>query len=73
MMLEALAAENMIARWFWKSGEVKKPHSVPWEVQQINTNPEVFVWESETTHITVTTAGLYEITFGFYCRKKPTV
>ena len=27
---EALCAENCVARWIWKSGEVKSGYAVPW-------------------------------------------
>jgi hypothetical protein len=26
-----LCAENLAARWLWKSGDLKKPNLIPWE------------------------------------------
>ena len=41
-------------------------HTVPWNVQNINTNPENFVWEKDRCAITCVAPGLYEVTFGFF-------
>ena len=41
---EALCAENCVARWLWKSGELVSGYAVPWEVQSVNTCPENFLW-----------------------------
>ncbi len=70
---EALCAENCTARWLWKSGELKNGYAVPWEVQSVNTCPENFLWEEEKTSVLTVAPGLYEITFGFYSNKKPTI
>ena len=29
---EAICAENCVARWLWKSGDLNNGYSVPWEV-----------------------------------------
>ncbi len=70
---EALCAENCVARWLWKSGELVSGYAVPWEVQSVNTCPENFLWQEDKTMILTVAPGLYEITFGFYSSKKPTV
>ncbi len=70
---DALCAENCVARWTWKSGQVKNGYAVPWEVQTVNTAPDNYLWEKEKTSVMVVAAGLYEITMGFYADKKPTV
>jgi hypothetical protein len=41
---EALCAENCVARWLWKSGDLINGYAVPWEVQSVNTCPENFLW-----------------------------
>ena len=46
---------------------------MPWEVQSVNTCPENFLWEEEKTIILTVAPGLYEISLGFFCHKKPTV
>lgn len=66
-------SENTVARWIWRNGELANGFSVPWEIQCINTAPDNFVWEPDVTNIVVVAPGLYEINFGFYCKKKPTV
>lgn len=62
-----------MARWLWKSGDLINGYAVPWEVQSVNTCPENFLWEEDKTLILTVAPGLYEITFGFYSNKKPTI
>ena len=66
-------SENTVARWIWRNGELSNGFGIPWEIQCINTAPDNFIWEPDVTNIVVVSPGLYEITFGFYCKKKPTV
>jgi hypothetical protein len=70
---EALCAENCVARWIWKSGQVRNGYAIPWEIQTVNTAPDNYLWEKEKTSVMVVSPGLYEISLGFYCNKKPTV
>ena len=58
---EALCAENCVGRWIWKSGEVKHGHSIPWEIQSVNTCPDNFVWEKDESRILTVAPGLYEV------------
>ena len=46
---------------------------MPWEVQSVNTCPENFLWDEDKSAILTVAPGLYEITLGFFCAKKPTV
>lgn len=40
LIMESLCSEHLLGRWIWKSGRVKgEKHAVPWNVQNINTNP----------------------------------
>ena len=74
LILESLCSEHLLGRWIWKSGRTRgERHVVPWNVQNINTNPENFEWDRDRTSITCAAPGLYEVTFGFYARRKPTV
>ena len=68
-----LAAERSVGRWIWKSGNVKAGNGVPWNVQSVNTDPENFVWEKNCVSIVANAPGLYEVTFGFFVRKKPAI
>jgi len=70
---QALCAENCVARWIWKSGDLNNGFAVPWEIESINTCPENFLWEQDKSSIMTVAPGLYEIMFGFYCKKKPTI
>lgn len=68
LIMESLCSEHLLGRWIWKSGRAKgDKHAVPWNVQNINTNPENFVWEKDRTAITTVAPGLYEVTFGARC------
>jgi hypothetical protein len=54
----------------WKSGKTKSGQGVPWNIQLVNTNAQNFLWEKDKVNIVVIAPGLYEITFGFFCKKK---
>ena len=56
---EAICAENCIARWLWKSGELQGGYAVPWEIQSVNTCPENFLWGEDKTSILTVAPGLY--------------
>lgn len=70
---ESLCSENIVGRWTWKSGELKGGASIPWESQVVNTLPDNFLWEKDKTSVLTVAAGLYELSFGFFAKKKPTV
>lgn len=73
MINEALCGENCLARWIWKSGTLKPTGQVPWEQQSVNTCPDNFIWDKDTTGIVTLAPGLYEVMFGFYARRRPTI
>jgi hypothetical protein len=52
---------------------MKNNNLVPWEVQALNTCPDNFLWEKSKTSIVSVAPGLYEVSFGFYSKKAPTV
>jgi len=70
---EALCAENCSARWLWKSGELQNGFAIPWEIQTINTCPENFLWDEYKSMILTVAPGLYEVNFGFFSAKQPTI
>ena len=45
----------------------------PWNVQSVNTDPENFRWERDKTFVRAGVPGLYEVTFGFFARRKPAI
>mmetsp|Transcript_28599 Transcript_28599/g.50853 ORF Transcript_28599/g.50853 Transcript_28599/m.50853 type:complete len:756 (+) Transcript_28599:1026-3293(+) len=69
---EALCGENCLGRWIWKSGTLKSTQ-VPWEQQSVNTCPDNFLWDKDNTNIIALAPGLYEVMFGFYARRRPTI
>ena len=54
------------ARWIWKSGFLEKGGSVPWNIEIINTHPDNFLWEKDSTVVVALLSGLYEINAGFF-------
>eukprot|EP00792_Barthelona_sp_PAP020_P006603 TRINITY_DN3036_c0_g1_i1.p1 TRINITY_DN3036_c0_g1~~TRINITY_DN3036_c0_g1_i1.p1 ORF type:complete len:720 (-),score=232.01 TRINITY_DN3036_c0_g1_i1:457-2400(-) len=70
---QSLVVENMVGRWVWNTGSKKHSNRVVWDVQLVNTSPDNFLWKSGRSAIVTEIPGLYEISFGFYCEKKPTV
>ena len=70
---EALCAENCSARWLWKSGELQNGFAIPWEIQTINTCPENFLWDEDKSMVLTVAPGLYEVNFGFFSAKQPTI
>jgi hypothetical protein len=73
--LRGLVSESVLSvgRWIWKSGQTKRGGAVPWNVQSVNTDPQNFRWERDKTTIHAAVPGLYEVTFGFFTRKKPAI
>lgn len=70
---EALCSQLSLGRWLWTTRKLKAGHGVPWNLQTANTDPDNFRWEADKVNLLVVCPGLYEITFGFFTRKKPTV
>ena len=73
MINESLCSENITGRWNYKSGPLAPGSLVPWNTQVVNTLPDNFLWEKDKSTILVVSPGLYEITLGFYARKKPKI
>lgn len=69
---EALCAENRIARWIWKAGDLNAG-SIIWDIQAVNTSQDIFVWDKGKSTVQVLLPGLYQIELGFFAKKKPTI
>ena len=62
LIMESLCSEHQLGRWIWKSGKTRgEKHTVPWNVQNINTNLDNFGWEQDKSAITCAAPGLYEV------------
>merc|ERR1711924_158212 len=68
-----LAQELCLGRWIWNSGRTKDGNFVPWNVQTACTQPHNFLWKKNNARIVAVAPGLYEVVFGFFSKKKPTV
>ena len=70
---DCIYGELSVGRWIWNSGKTKSGGIVPWNVQTVCTQPDNFVWKKNTTSITTVSPGLYEVVFGFFTKKKPSI
>ncbi|KNC95949.1 uncharacterized protein SPPG_08700 [Spizellomyces punctatus DAOM BR117] len=61
------------AQWLWKSGCLKFGSAIPWNYETLNTDRDNFLWEKDQTSIRIGEPGLYEITFAFFTKAKPSV
>eukprot|EP00892_Ulva_mutabilis_P004442 jgi/Ulvmu1/236/UM001_0240.1 len=68
-----LSADRSLGRWMWKSGKCISGKGVPWNVQNMNSAPENFIWEKDKPTVVVVEAGIYELSFGIYAKSKPAV
>lgn len=73
IIINTLCSEICLGRWLWKSGSLKKNHFIPWEVQSINTNPGLFLWEQDRIYIGIEDSGIYELTIGVYSEDSPSL
>lgn len=65
--------EICLGRWVWKSGRPSGSQLVIWNVQAVNTSPDVFIWERNGDTITTVIPGLYQINAAFFTERAPTV
>jgi hypothetical protein len=70
---EVLCAENCVGRWIWKSGALLGNYAVPWEVQSVNTCPDNFLWEKDKSTLVAVAPGLYQVCWGFFAKRPPTL
>jgi len=61
------------ARWLWKSCATLVGGVLPWNVQAVNTHPDVLAWSPDTSVITVHLPGLWQLSFGFFSRRRPVI
>ncbi|TPX43668.1 hypothetical protein SeLEV6574_g04924 [Synchytrium endobioticum] len=64
---------HRVAQWLWKSQTLKFGSAVPWNYQSLNTDPENFAWTTDSPHIRIHDGGLYEISFAFFTKAKPSI
>ena len=70
---DILCKENIVGKWLWSTGTVKKGYIVPWETESVNTSPDNFVWDKESTTVLVNEKGIYIIGLSFFVSGQPTV
>ncbi|KAJ3293193.1 hypothetical protein HDU76_007076 [Blyttiomyces sp. JEL0837] len=61
------------AQWLWKSERLKFSSAVPWNYESCNTDPDNFRWEQDQPFIRIVEGGLYEISFAFFTKCKPSI
>ncbi|CAD8126069.1 unnamed protein product [Paramecium sonneborni] len=70
---EQLCSQNIIGRWLFKGNFLSPGSLIPWNIQAINTLTENFLWDKDKPNIIVVAPGIYEITLGFFAKKKPKI
>ena len=71
---EILCAENAIGRWSWESGNLARSSStVPWEQELINTTPQNYLWERDSSTLLTVEAGIYQVSLAFFDCRKPSL
>ncbi|KAL7750253.1 hypothetical protein RI367_004426 [Sorochytrium milnesiophthora] len=60
-------------QWLWKSAALRHGSGVPWNLEAHNTDPGNFRWEPDQCVVRVAEAGLYELTFAFFTKSKPSI
>ncbi|KAF0701304.1 Aste57867_8233 [Aphanomyces stellatus] len=68
-----MRGEMCVGRWIWKVGRPSDRHTVCWNVQVVNTNPDVFAWEKGADTITALVPGLYQLQASFFTDYAPTL
>lgn len=58
---DSLCEENIVARFQWRSGDLKSGQTVPWEHQIINTLPDNYIWEKDKSSILTVAPGVYQV------------
>jgi len=58
--------ELSVGRWIWKGLELAHGGLVPWNVQCVNTAPDIFGWTADSPSVAASEQGLYEVAFGFF-------
>ena len=71
---QGLASDLSQGRWLWKSGKVSPATGgIPWNVQTLNTSPGNYLWERDRVNLTCVAPGLYEVTLGFFTKRRPSI
>ncbi|CAD8076005.1 unnamed protein product [Paramecium primaurelia] len=70
---EQLCSQNIIGKWLFKGNFLSPGSLIPWNIQAINTLTENFLWDKDKPNIIVVAPGIYEITFGFFAKRKPKI
>ncbi|KAJ3394540.1 hypothetical protein HDU92_006816 [Lobulomyces angularis] len=64
---------NRVGCWLWRSNTLKFGSVVPWNYESLNTDPENFRWQEDSSCIKIQEPGLYEIRFAFFTKQKPSI
>lgn len=60
-------------QWIWNSETLQYDSSIPWNLETYNTDGHNFQWEMNGSQIRVQQEGIYEISFAFFTKVKPTI
>ena len=60
-------------QWIWNSETINFDSSIPWNIETYNTDGNNFIWEMNSNSIKVHNEGIYELSFAFFTKVKPTI
>ena len=79
-VLRAASLDKPMGRWVWTSRatltnviDLRKHDVVPWNVQSINTTPDLISWYPNQGTIVIKRPGLYLLTMAFFTQCRPSV
>lgn len=64
---------SQCGQWIWNSETLNYDSSIPWNIETYNTDGNIFIWEINSSTIKVQNEGIYEISFAFFTKVKPTI
>jgi hypothetical protein len=70
---EMLCSENCVARWLWRTGQVRPNRAVAWDTESVNTCPENYKWQPGDCVIVTVSSGLYEVFYAVFASRKPSI
>ncbi|CEG46878.1 uncharacterized protein PHALS_03552 [Plasmopara halstedii] len=68
-----LRSEMYQARYIWKDGRLSLKHRIQWSSQAVNTNEDVFHWQSGSDEIRLHPPGLYHLQASFFTVCSPLI
>ncbi|OQS04750.1 hypothetical protein THRCLA_03033 [Thraustotheca clavata] len=70
---QQMRGELCLGRWIWKHGRPTEQQTIQWNIQILNTSPDIFHWEKGSDSIALELPGLYQLQACFFTDYNPTI